>query len=54
MPYAAAAAFVGTLRDHDVQIGLLRLDKVKHIHDMKLKPGSREWKEGLNLAIGFC
>ena len=43
-PFACAERFVAELREKNILHGFLPLQGVDHIHDLKLRPGSREWE----------
>lgn len=44
-PFAAAERLIDELKTQGVECGLLRLDKVSHLHDLRLRPGMAEWEE---------
>ena len=44
VPFKTAESFVKELDNSGVECGFLPVPGVKHIHDLHLKPGSREWK----------
>lgn len=43
-PFAGAERFVAELRNKNIRHGFLPLQGVGHIHDLKLRPGSRGWE----------
>ncbi|KJZ75225.1 hypothetical protein HIM_05419 [Hirsutella minnesotensis 3608] len=42
-PFAAAERFTSELKARGVRHGLLPLENMSHLHDLKLRPGSRAW-----------
>ncbi|QSZ37813.1 hypothetical protein DSL72_008913 [Monilinia vaccinii-corymbosi] len=53
VPYHAAKAFTTALREYGVPSGFLGVPGVKHIHDLGLKPGMEEWKQGVEPGYEF-
>ncbi len=51
MAFSTAEKFVTALKEKGVRSGLLALNDVKHIHDMELRPGTKEWEE--QVAPGY-
>ncbi len=49
--FSTAEKFVTALKEKGVLSGLLALKDVKHIHDMELRPGTKEWEE--QVAPGY-
>lgn len=52
-PFGTAAAFVKALRERGVDCGFLALPDGRHLHDMRLKPGTAEWEEQVAPAYEF-
>ncbi|KAE8849469.1 hypothetical protein HRS9122_03485 [Pyrenophora teres f. teres] len=45
VPFKTAELFTKELENFGVKCGFLPVPGVKHIHDLHLKPGSKEWKD---------
>lgn len=44
VPYETAVRFVKEMREQGVECGFLTVEGAKHIHDLKLKPGTTSWE----------
>ncbi|KAF7865766.1 hypothetical protein EAF04_005931 [Stromatinia cepivora] len=53
VPYHTAKEFATPLGEHGVRCGFLGVPGVKHIHDLSLRPGREEWKQGVELGYEF-
>ncbi|KAI4956605.1 Type I Iterative PKS [Alternaria rosae] len=53
VPFKTAESFVKELDNSGVECGFLPVPGVKHIHDVDLKPGSREWKNQVEPGYRF-
>ncbi|RAL60849.1 hypothetical protein DID88_010174 [Monilinia fructigena] len=53
VPYHAAKSFVAALREYGVRCGFLGIPGVKHLHDLDLKQGMQEWKQGVEPGYDF-
>ncbi|KAL8726230.1 MAG: hypothetical protein Q9166_006855, partial [cf. Caloplaca sp. 2 TL-2023] len=45
VPFASAERFDTLLEERGVKHGFLKLEGLRHIHDLHLRPGTREWEE---------
>jgi len=50
---ASAERFVAALREHGVHCGLLKLEGVRHIQDLELRPGMPLWREQVEPGYWF-
>jgi acetyl esterase/lipase len=53
VPFKTAELFVDELENSGVECGFLPVPGVKHIHDLHLKPGSREWRDQVEPGYRF-
>lgn len=44
-PFAAAERLIDEIKRRGVECGILRVDGVSHLHDLHMRPGSKEWEE---------
>lgn len=51
VPFAAAERFVAALKERGIKSGFLKLSGVKHIHDLHLRPRTKEWDD--QVAPGY-
>jgi acetyl esterase/lipase len=53
VPFKTAESFIKELENSGVKCGFLPIPGVKHIHDLNLKPGSKEWKDQVEPGYRF-
>ena len=53
VPCDTSVAFDNELRAKGVKSGLLVIQGAKHIHDLNVEPGSKEWEMGVGPAYEF-
>lgn len=52
-PFSAAERFIAELKSQGVDCGLLELESAPHLHDLYLRPGTREWEEQVGPGYRF-
>jgi acetyl esterase/lipase len=53
VPFGSAEEFIGEMKRRGVECGFLALDGMSHLHDLNLRPGMREWDEGVEPGYAF-
>lgn len=53
VPFYTAERFAKALRVAGVESGFLPVKQARHIHDLKLKPGQKEWEESVAPGYDF-
>ncbi|KAF7889246.1 hypothetical protein EAF00_009546 [Botryotinia globosa] len=53
VPFHTAKKFVAALKEHGVQSGFLGVSCAKHIHDLNLRPGTEQWRQGVEPGYAF-
>ncbi|KAG9187871.1 hypothetical protein G6011_05742 [Alternaria panax] len=53
VPFKTAELFIKELENSGVECGFLPLPGVRHIHDLHLKPGSKEWRDQVEPGYRF-
>ncbi|KAH7012371.1 BcPKS16, polyketide synthase [Macrophomina phaseolina] len=53
VPYHMAVEFVEHLKEADIEAELLTVPAARHIHDLKLRPGVKGWKEWVEPGYGW-
>lgn len=53
VPFHTAKKFVTALEEHGVQSGFLGVSSAKHIHDLNLRPGTEQWRQGVEPGYDF-
>ncbi|KAF9694109.1 hypothetical protein EKO04_007757 [Ascochyta lentis] len=53
VPFKTAELFIKELENYGVKCGLLKVPGVRHIHDLHLKPGSKEWRDQVEPGYRF-
>ena len=51
--FRTAELFIKELEEAKVKCGLLRLPGVRHIHDLHLKPGDKQWRDQVEPGYDF-
>jgi acetyl esterase/lipase len=53
VPFKTAESFIKALEKSGVECGILSVPGVKHIHDLHLKPGNKEWRDQVEPGYRF-
>ncbi|KAF5871074.1 putative polyketide synthase protein [Botrytis fragariae] len=53
VPFYTAKKFVTALKEHGVRSGFLGVSCAKHIHDLNLRPGMEQWRQGVEPGYDF-
>ncbi|KAH5404703.1 hypothetical protein HBI32_163190 [Parastagonospora nodorum] len=53
VPFKPAESFIKALKKSGVECGILSVPGVKHIHDLHLKPGCKEWRDQVEPGYRF-
>jgi acetyl esterase/lipase len=53
VPFVSTERFVEELKRRRVACGLLDLDDASHLHDLRLRPGMKEWDEQVLPGLRF-
>lgn len=53
VPFKTSELFIKQLEEGRVKCGFLRLPGVRHIHDLHLKPGDKQWKDQVEPGYRF-
>ena len=53
IPYRETVTFFDALQAGGVESELLKVPDAKHLFDLRSKPGSREWEDGVGPGYGF-
>ncbi|KAF7886672.1 uncharacterized protein EAF02_003319 [Botrytis sinoallii] len=53
VPFNASKKFVTALKEHGVRSGFLGVSCAKHIHDLNLRPGMEQWRQGVEPGYDF-